>query len=111
MQTFDQDVVRGFTAEISSTWIGAASSFTYGLPDVSDLEGFDDTFHLLERAPISVGVSRIDTTSRTYVDGRVSQSASKSTTLGEYCGDGVQQAGETCDPPNGTTCSYTCGPF
>src|SRR5262249_16848729 len=38
----------------------------------------------------------------------VTACGSKQEPAGAVCGNGVVEAGEQCDPPNGTTCSATC---
>ena len=58
--------------------------------------------------------SGVQTITLTVTDSHTPIACSTQATLtvkcdgGAVCGNGVIEAGETCDPPNGTTCSATC---
>lgn len=101
------DVFREWSVELSSAWIPVTSPVTYEFPDLSAVAGFSPDFVLFS-GPLRWAVRRVETSAAAAVDGRITRSASRAGTIAEYCGDHVVQPPETCDPPDGTTCSDTC---
>lgn len=102
------DAYRDWTAELSAAWIAGAQYVSYTFPDLSGVPGFFSDFILYDREPIRWIVRRTEMNSATASDGRIVRSAFQSGATGTYCGDHTIQPPETCDPPDGTTCSTSC---
>ena len=87
---------------------GSATSATYTLPDLNTLiPGLPMDVALPGRTKISWSIQADDLT--TQADSSTIQvGTSVSGTGGQYCGNTVIEAPETCDPPDGSTCSDTC---
>jgi hypothetical protein len=91
--------------------IGDANSVTYALPDLGALiPGLPTDIALPGRARISWSIQFDEFT--TQADSSTIQvGTSAAGNGGRYCGDGAIEAPETCDPPDGSTCSDTCTPL
>jgi hypothetical protein len=112
--TFDFNVpqLRDWFVTMSSGWIAGGDQIRYEFPDFSAVPGFAD-LALADRERIDVTISRVESTDEDAVDGTESASSSSSAVLGEFCGDGVLQTVEMCEPGvNGesATCNSDCTP-
>ena len=101
------DAFRDWTAELSAAWAGDAGAVSYEFPDLSGVAGFSSDFALFA-APVRWSVQRTETTTDEPADGRITRSVSRTGAIEAYCGDGVVQSPETCDPPDGAACSARC---
>jgi hypothetical protein len=103
---------RDWYVLMSSAWVGGASSITYELPDLSAIPGFADVV-LLDRQRLDTVITRTELTSLSAVDGAESTTTSAQGSVGEYCGDGVMQPVEVCEPGidgESATCDSDCTP-
>ncbi|MBS1119687.1 MAG: Multiple EGF-like-domain protein 3 precursor [Deltaproteobacteria bacterium] len=108
---FNAPVLRDWFATLSAAWVAGAPSIRYEFPDLSALPGFAE-LALRDRERIDTTIFRTETTSEVRVDGAESTSSSASGVIGEFCGDGVLQDGEMCDPgeTETATCDSDCTP-
>jgi len=109
---FDAVVLRDWFATLSAAWVAGAPSLRYEFPDLSALPGFAE-LALQDRERLDTTIMRTETTSEVAVDGAEATSSRASGVIGEFCGDGVVQAGETCDPGDAgetATCDSDCTP-
>lgn len=99
-----------WTMSFSSGWIGGHAGGVFHSPSFNGVSGWTADMALPYRAPIYWQAIRTDLNTRTSAPGQMRHTSSApDVTLGEYCGNGiVEQRYETCDPPNGTTCSSSC---
>lgn len=102
-------VYRDWFVELSPGWIGGQSAIQYTMPDLTAIPGWTPTFALERRLAIGWSVQRSETSADAVTAGYLSETASAAGTIGEYCGDGVPQTGETCDTGGDSpTCDADC---
>jgi hypothetical protein len=101
-------ITHDWFAELSAAWIGEARSVRYEFPDLTATAGFSPELALFDRGPVRWSVRRIEASTPTDADGRIVRSAVQAGAIESYCGDHVIEPPETCDPPDGSTCSATC---
>jgi hypothetical protein len=103
-----ESVTHDWHAELTASWVGAGPSVRYEFPDLTAVTGFSPELALFDRGPVRWSVQRIEASSATDGDGRIVRSAVQAGAIESYCGDHIVEPPETCDPPDGTTCSETC---
>lgn len=94
---FTSATFRYWYAELSPGWIAGAASLRYEFPDLTAMPGFSE-LALVDRERIDTTVSRYEYSTRTASDGQEITRASVDSTVGTFCGDGVVQSSEACDP-------------
>jgi hypothetical protein len=101
------DVIHFLDAMLSARWVGAAAAVQYVFPDLSTVAGFTSDFQLFDRTPIQWNWGRTELNGMAG-DGRISRTEFANGTTGVYCGNGIVEPPETCEPPGTATCSATC---
>jgi hypothetical protein len=100
-------VNRRWQVFLARARLAGMASLSYTLPDFAALPGFPSDLALLGRNQLDWTATADDIT--TQADGStILVTSSTQGKTGEYCGNGTTEPPETCDPPNGTTCSNTC---
>lgn len=98
-----------WTFYFTDGWVRDATSSRYDAPVFAGLPGWTSEMAPLPRTMVSWSASVAEQNVRGIQPGRIVRSTTTFGSIGEYCGNGVVELGwETCDPPNGVTCSERC---
>ena len=96
----------------SKGWTAGMTTVQYTFPNFNGLPGWEQEMALMPRTQIDWYGDRITYNTATLIKSRISQSASTYGTVGEFCGNGILEPDyESCDPPDGLTCSDLCSPL
>jgi hypothetical protein len=101
------NVTHFWTVTLTSSWIGSTGSVQYVFPDLSAIAGFSADYILFDRTKLNWTWQHSERTTGTG-DGSMVRTTFVSGTAGSYCGNGIVEPPETCDPPVASTCSPTC---
>jgi hypothetical protein len=96
-----------WTVSLSPSWVGAAASVQYAFPDLTMVPNFSIEFQLFDRTRIDWNWLRIEQDAMTG-DGHITRGVLLAGSAGSYCGNGIVEPPETCEPPSTPTCSATC---
>jgi len=108
VETRTRDQLRAWAIQPSASWLAFAPSLLFDLPDAGPaLAGLHADLGLLARTKVTWAAAAVSTA--TGADGAevILRSAFAGDT-GHYCGNHAIEPPETCDPPDGTTCSADC---
>jgi hypothetical protein len=103
---------QSYNITFSQGWTTGMATVQYTFPNFNGLPGWEPEMALMPRQQIDWSGDRSTYNTATITTGRVMQSASNSASIGEFCGNGiVEPRYESCDPPDGLTCSELCYPM